>query len=316
MIPMLEEARGLREECRRLTLEAIERPEQRPSFHNLFRDVHAFSRGVGNVDRVTALAEGLAQVVGIFSKGSTDSNETTKTVRGVAVLLQEEAVWQGAAGAFVRRLRSDYSEAYVDVVTGVSDAVEMTRLGLRLLAAACVNCSSVARKTRGGLELEHAGVAPLVRLQEFLLSFPYTCCQGSALYYGHTEKSRDSLCTALEFALDPAALGDAGCGGGKSHNASGAQHMTVLEVFIDQTSFLTWCFQYSVSDFVFLCWVVFFLPRHVGIFQMEYILSSLYLSFSKFSIFLNVFDWYIAQHVLILCYLLRVLVVVSCRCDL
>ncbi|CAM9468017.1 unnamed protein product, partial [Ectocarpus sp. 12 AP-2014] len=48
MFPLLEQARSLRDECTRLGLEAIERPDDRPNFHSLFRDVHAFARGLAD----------------------------------------------------------------------------------------------------------------------------------------------------------------------------------------------------------------------------------------------------------------------------
>lgn len=219
MVPLLRQARGLQNQCQRLGREAIERPEERPSFHALFRDVHAFSRGVGNPSRVTDLAEGLARLVSGGGKG----NGAVQTAR----LLQEESVWQAASGSFVSRCRAEYSEAYVDVVTGICDAVEVTRTGLRLLAAAADRGYGASEGRRGS-----GDVPPLARLQTMLLSYPYSCCGGDASHFGVEE---DALGGELELALRPEAL--EGLDGRAGAAASGAQHMTVLQVFIFRICF-------------------------------------------------------------------------------
>lgn len=161
-MPLLQQARGIRGDCRRLSREAIERPPERPSFHALFRDVHAFSNGIGNPSRVTALAENLARMV---DKGQTDGGAI-----GLASLLQEETAWQETCGAFTKRFRSMYGDCYTDVVTGICEAVEATRVGVRLLASSAVENSRV-RPRRESSDDDH----PLARLQRGLLSFPMAC---------------------------------------------------------------------------------------------------------------------------------------------
>lgn len=241
MVPMLKQARELADDCQRLGLEAIERPPDRPDFHALFRDCHAFARGVGNPDRVTILASSLSNIAGF--KLPTAQTETplpggASNARGVRTgqaidqsrLLQEETVWQGAAGAFVSRCRGEYGEAYVDVVTGICDAVEVTRVGLRLLAASCAEAVDVSRNSsvdEGGV----VTVPSLARLQGLLLCFPYTCSEGLTAVEGDGNAS-DNLCDALQIALNPDTLGCLGSSEGKDGPvaATGAQHMTVLQV--------------------------------------------------------------------------------------
>lgn len=231
MVPLLEQARGLRDNCVRLGGEAIERPEERPGFHALFRDVHAFARGVGSPGRVTSLARSLAkslgvevdiggEAIGTSADGGKGRNGRAKN-KAVdrAGLLQEEAVWQDAVGAFVSRCRAEYGESYVDVVTGITEAVELTRLGLRVLAAACasdVNEEAVST------------VHPLARLQGLLLSFPYPCTEGLTVV-GDEEETPPGMGVSLQVALGPAGL-KAALAAGSSGPPSGAQHVMVLQV--------------------------------------------------------------------------------------
>lgn len=235
MLPLLRHARGLRDDCTRLGLEAIERPEERPGFHALFRDLYAFARGVGNPERVTVLARSLARLSGValvnddsaHEEGREEGTGTHKNSTDRTALLQEEAVWQGAAGAFVRRCREEYGEAYVDVVTGICDAVEVTRLGLRILAAACA-CGTSAG---GPANAAATAVDPLARLQGTLLSFPYPCSEGLTAVAG--DGSGHDLGETLQMTLGPEGLdsvvGDMG-GAGQTGGASGAQHIMLLQV--------------------------------------------------------------------------------------
>lgn len=241
MVPMLKQARQLDNDCRRLGLEAIERPPDRPDFHALFRDCHAFARGVGNPGRVTSLASSLSSLAGFESPtaktdaelpaggGNARSGRAGKA-RDRSGLLQEEAVWQGAAGAFVSRCRDEYGEAYVDVVTGICDAVEVTRVGLRLLAAACSAEDGVNRNAVVGKEdLMTVTVPTLARLQGLLLCFPYPCSEG--LTEVVDDVAEDGLCDALQVALTPGALGGLSTEGREGPvAATGAQHMAVLQV--------------------------------------------------------------------------------------
>lgn len=221
MIPLLQQGRGLRDDCVRHGRDAIERPEGRPSFHCLFRDVHAFAKGVSNTDRVTSLARSLASIVGCVDtedEGDGDE-EAQKMAVHRAGLLQKEAVWQGAAGAFVGRFRAEYGESYGDVVTGICDAVESMRLGLRVLAAACA--SAFSRKQ--GSDAEH----PLVKVQGVLLSFPYTCCQGLTAVQAELGVG---LGESLVVALGPEELDSIAGDAGQTGGASGAQHIMLLQV--------------------------------------------------------------------------------------
>lgn len=229
MVPLLQQARHLRDDCARLQLEAIERPEERPGFHSLFRDVHAFARGVGSPGRVTTLARSLARFASNADEAAGGDAKGKREARGRgenkavdrAGLLQEEAVWQGAAGAFVSRCRAEYGEAYVDVVTGMTEAVEVTRMGLRVLAAACASSlSSPSGKP------EAVSVHPLARLQGMLLSFPYPCTEGLTAVDGGDS---DGLGQALQVALGSAGL-QAAAGAGTSGFTSGAQHVMLLQV--------------------------------------------------------------------------------------
>ena len=231
---MLKPARQLNSDCRRLGLEAIERPPDRPDFHALFRDCHAFARGVGNPERVIILASSLSSLAGFEPPTQTETqpplgvsnarNRREGKSRDRSGLLQEEAVWQGAAGAFVRRCRDEYGEAYVDVVTGICEAVEVTRVGLRLLAAACAESNAPVGKEGT------ATVSGLARLQGLLLCFPYPCSEGLTAVEG--DGAADDLCDALQVALTPDALGGVGSAAGKHAPvaATVAQHMTVLQV--------------------------------------------------------------------------------------
>lgn len=234
VVPLLEQARRLRDDCGRLEVEAIQRPEDRPGFHALFRDVHAFARGVGSPGRVTSLARSLARFIGVadeVSGGDAQGNQNAKG-RGKnkavdrAGLLQEEAVWQGAAGAFVSRCRSEYGEAYVDVVTGITEAVEVTRLGLRVLAAACASSPTPAGRS------EAVSVHPLARLQGLLLSFPYPCCEGLTAVGGGDcdgDGTHEDLGESFQVALGPSGL-EAAAGAGNSGVVYGTQHVMLLQV--------------------------------------------------------------------------------------
>lgn len=233
MIPLLQQARRLRDDCARLGLEAIERPEERPGFHALFRDVHAFARGVGSPARVATLASSLARVFGVpvetvGAEGDQRGKRGGKHEAGDrAALLQEEAAWQGAAGAFVSRCRAEYGEAYVDVVTGITEAVEATRLGLRVLAAACASFSSPVSPSA---DPDGASLHPLASLQVMLLSFPYTCVEGLTAV---GDGSQQGLGEALQAALEPGRL-EAAAGPGSS-SSSGAQHVMLLQVRVGCT---------------------------------------------------------------------------------
>ena len=232
MVPLLQQARRLRDERARLQLEAIERPEERPGFHALFRDLHAFARGVGSPGRVATLARGLARFCGAANEVvGGDGQEQRRTGKNKAVdragLLQEEAVWQGAAGSFVSRCRAEYGEAYVDVVTGITEAVEVTRLGLRVLAAACASSPSPVSE-----QPKAVPVHPLVRLQGMLLSFPYPCAEGLTAVGddgGEGAQHDLGLGEALQAALGPAGL-EAAAGAGTGGPASGAQHVMLVQV--------------------------------------------------------------------------------------
>lgn len=214
MVPLLKKGRGLREHTRRLEREAIERPQDRPSFHALFRDVHAFCKGIGNASRITDLAESL---YGFVVPDGTDAGGVERT--GV---LREEAVWQGAAGAFVGRLREEYEDAYVDVVTGICDAVGVIRAGIRLLAAAVDGLGSVKAHVSSASK---AVVPALAKLQTFLLTYPYSCNTTPTMMPVGTG---DDLIETLTAALRPDAL--EGVDGEADAEHFRAQHMAVLEV--------------------------------------------------------------------------------------
>lgn len=222
MVPLLQQARGLRDDCARHGREAIERPEGRPGFHSLFRDVHAFAKGVANPVRVRSLARSLARIAGCLDAedGEIEGDRAQNKAVTRAGLLQEEAVWQGAAGAFVQRFRAEYVESYRDVVIGICDAVEVTRLGLRVLAAA--SAFAFSRKTKSD------PVDPLVKLQGALLSFPYTCCQGLTSVENEVGKG---LGESFAFTLGAEGL-DSVVGDvvGQTGGASGARHIMLLQV--------------------------------------------------------------------------------------
>ncbi|CAN0109706.1 unnamed protein product [Ectocarpus sp. 6 AP-2014] len=211
MLPLLQQARSLRDECTRLGLEAIERPDDRPTFHSLFRDVHAFARGLADPGRVTALAHSLARFVG----GVAGLEEDLGGGKGNAVdrssSLQEEMVWQDAAGAFV------------------------TRLGLRVLAAACSSAAlfSPADATPPG----KVAPRPLAKLQGMLLSFPYPCCEGLTRA---GDESGEGLGEALRWTLGTGGLDSLGPdgGGGGGVGASGAQHMMLLQAVLSRAELL------------------------------------------------------------------------------
>ncbi|CAM9487804.1 unnamed protein product, partial [Ectocarpus sp. 8 AP-2014] len=223
MLPLLQQARSLRDECTRLGLEAIERPDDRPNFLALFRDVHAFARGLADPDRVTALAQSLARFVRGVAGLEQDLGGGMNKAVDRAALLQEETVWQDAAGAFVSRFRAEYGEAYADVVTGICDAVELTRLGLRALAAACSSAAlfSPTDATSPGKVVPR----PLAKLQGMLLSFPYPCSEGLTRA---GDGSGEGLGEALRSTLGPGGLDSLGADGGGGGD-SGAQHMMLLQ---------------------------------------------------------------------------------------
>ncbi|CAB1097864.1 unnamed protein product [Ectocarpus sp. CCAP 1310/34] len=235
MLPLLQQARNLRDDCTRLGLEAIERPDDRPSFHSLFRDVQSFARGLADPDRVTALAQSLARFVD--GAGGLEDDLGGGRARAVdrAALLQEETVWQDAAGAFVGRFRSEYGEAYADVVTGICDAVEVTRLGLRLLAAAC--SSAALFSPTDATPPEKMLPRPLAKLQGMLLSFPYPCCEGLTRA---GDGSGDGVGEALRWTLGPSGQDSLGAndGGGFSGWASGPQHMMLLQAVLSRAELL------------------------------------------------------------------------------
>ncbi|CAM9377533.1 unnamed protein product, partial [Scytosiphon promiscuus] len=238
MLPLLQQARGLRDECVRLGLEAIERPEPRPGFHALFRDVYAFARGVGNPSRVKVLAQSLARLAGVTfagnQKGGQEGFGARNDSTSRATLLQEEAIWQGAAGAFVRRCREEYGEAYVDVITGICDAVEIVRTGLRVLASSCASRSQGAAVSPTA---RTAAVDPMARLQGTLLSFPYPCHEGLTAV---GDWSGDGLRETLQMALGTKGLEDVGeiGGAGKGGLGSGPQHMMLLQAVLSRAELL------------------------------------------------------------------------------
>lgn len=230
MVPLVRQARTLRDQCDKHDRDAIKRPDDRKDFLSLFRDVHAFAKGVGNHDRVTALAWSLSRCIGCAGadEGNKDHQDEVKggsgaESDGAAVLLQKEVVWQEAAGAFVGRFREVYGDAYRDVVTGICSAVQTMRLGLRMLAWAC---SSVYLRKHGSIS-EH----PLVKLQGMLLSFPYTCREG--LTGGRGNDGEDGqLLESLKSAVGSDGLAQVDTLADSSGGLSGARHVAVVQVCI------------------------------------------------------------------------------------
>ncbi|CAM9229718.1 unnamed protein product, partial [Ectocarpus sp. 8 AP-2014] len=211
MLPLLQQARSLRDECTRLGLEAIERPDDRPNFLALFRDVHAFARGLADPDRVTALAQSLARFVGGVAGLEQDLGGGRNEAVDRAALLQEEAVWQDAAGGF------------------------LTRLGLRVLAAAC--SSATLSSPTDATSPVKVVPRPLAKLQGMLLSLPYPCCEGLTRA---GDGSGEGLGEALRSTLGRGGLdslgADGGCGVGGG--ASGAQHMMLLQAVLSRAELL------------------------------------------------------------------------------
>ncbi|CAM9468089.1 unnamed protein product, partial [Ectocarpus sp. 12 AP-2014] len=122
-----------------------------------------------------------------------------------------------------------------DVVTGICDAVEVTRLGLRVLAAAC---SSAARVSPTDAPPSgKSAPAPLAKLQGMLLSFPYPCCEGLTRV---GDGSGEGLGEALRSTLGSGGLDSLGadCGGGVGGGASGAQHMMLLQAVLSRAELL------------------------------------------------------------------------------
>ncbi|CAM9165037.1 unnamed protein product [Ectocarpus sp. 4 AP-2014] len=211
MLPLLQQARSLRDECTRLGLEAIERPDDRPSFHALFRDVHAFARGLADPDRVTSLAHSLARLVGGVAGLEEDVGRGRAKAVDRAASLQEETVWQDAAGAFV------------------------TRLGLRVLAATCSSAAffSPTDATPPGKVVPR----PLAKLQGLLLSFPYPCCEGLTRA---RDGAGEGLGKSLRSALGPGVLDSLGADGGDGvgGGASGALHMMLSQAVLSRVELL------------------------------------------------------------------------------
>lgn len=162
-MPLLQDARELRDVSEHLGREAIERLHDRPPFAKLFDDVHSFSKSVGNVKRIISLAKSLADVVG----------DGTKPDNGLecSAALSEEASWQEATGSFLEKFRARFAAYYGDVVTGLCGALETCRIGLRLTSAAASRAQ--LRPHTSAVVHDGVSVAPVVRLQRFLLRFPY-----------------------------------------------------------------------------------------------------------------------------------------------
>ena len=231
MVPLLKQARSLQQECRRLSREAIERPPTRPSFHALFKDVQSFLKGPGDPGRLIHLAGGLARtttpiVDDIVNKSCADQCVNRSDGVGamnLAVLLQKEATWQETAGAFTARFRSVYGESYIDVVTGICDAVETARVGLRLLASSAAETGRCIPRYCSG---ERSGVddgPSLARLQELLLAFPLT----SGCFRHQPFVQADELVDIL----GPVSLD---CLDKNNKDLSGVQHMAVLQVMLEK----------------------------------------------------------------------------------
>lgn len=210
MSSTLKEADDLQNQSSELALGAIERREDRPAFSRLFNDVRTFARGVGRASRVVSLAESLLQ-----------------PDRSGA--LHEEAIWQEAAAEFLDRCRAQYSLDYADVVTGICEAVETCRMGLRLLSAAMETVDITdAEAVRGQITPD-----PVLRAQMFLLRFPYTTDDRTV-----AEKGEDALTSDLISSAD-----------GEAHASfSGMVHVALLQVSLRNYSGASFAPRKAVHD--------------------------------------------------------------------
>ncbi|CAM9114855.1 unnamed protein product [Choristocarpus tenellus] len=189
----------------KLEREAIERPINRPSFLSLFQELHSFGTGIGSPDRIVGLTQELATLVGLIVEKTPDKEfnytsfnvepvGTSESTHAVGQAVQKERVWQAAAGSFVTRLREVFW-SYLDVTTGICEAVETMRLGLRLLAS---TTQHKARHTSSpvlsihGPGSEAASMDSSRVLHKALLVFPYTACKSTDVGLNTTSEVRDN----------------------------------------------------------------------------------------------------------------------------
>lgn len=102
-----------------------------PQYIDLQKDVVAFCSGLGQVDRLKAIAAGLLSHVGVY-----DSHATTEEQQqGSSAAVQEARMWLTSATAWSEQLACRFP-AYTDIVQPVQLAVLEVCHGLALMVAA------------------------------------------------------------------------------------------------------------------------------------------------------------------------------------
>ncbi len=202
----------LEKECIALRRRSAERPSSAAHFPALFNEVHVFATGLGSPEHVERLVQSLVSMFEM--KGG---QETLHQKR--CTYLQEERVWQSAAGAFVERLHQNFTY-YDDVTVPILESLGLIRAGLRIIAGAVEmhgRCCDGRRAAASSIGLGiNPSVPPPSPIMFLLGDFPLSCrnmenkesehssCQASSgTATGETNIQSDELSSAVLATCSP-----------------------------------------------------------------------------------------------------------------
>ncbi len=157
----------LEKECIALRRRSAERPSSATPFEALFNEVHTFATGLGSPEHIARLVHSLVSVFGI--NGGQESLH-----QQMCHYLQEEQVWQSAAGAFAERLRQNFTY-YEDVTVPILESLGMIRAGLRIIAGAVETYVHVDQYATSSIGLDINPSVPSSPIMFLLGDFPWTC---------------------------------------------------------------------------------------------------------------------------------------------
>ncbi len=209
----------LEKECVALKQMSAERPPSAAPFAALFNEVHMFAKGLGSPEHIARLVQSLVSVFGM------NGDHLGPLHQQRCNYLQEEKVWQSAAGAFSERLRQKFT-FYDDVTVPILESLGLIRAGLRLIAGSVEMYShgsdghtTTAAAARSNVDLAVAVnySVPSSPIMFLLGNFPWTCknvetnasnqhlsCQQSS----SSARERDELPSAVLATCSPNTSGE------------------------------------------------------------------------------------------------------------
>ncbi len=158
----------LEKECIALKQTSAERPPSAAPFAALFKEIHMFAKGLGSPEHIARLVQSLVSVFGM-------NRDQEALHQQRCNYLQEEKVWQSAAGAFAERLRQNFTY-YDDVTVPILESLGLIRAGLRIIAGSVETYSHGDRHTtRSSVGLDINQSVPSSPIMFLLGNFPWAC---------------------------------------------------------------------------------------------------------------------------------------------